>query len=145
MYPDVWLADTTLLYYLLIPHASTLHWSDSRQTIHAIYSRSRQKDLSTKRMLRTKRKRSKKPITRCLCLIYFFIHHAMLKELINQHWIDAHAVIIKITEQLIDQYWRKTLDKYNYNGDKLIAFLRKNNQNYDTLINEYYHLHWFAY
>lgn len=69
----------------------------------------------------------------------------MLKELMQSKWLDAHGVIIKVTEQLIDQYWRKTLDKYNYNGDKLIAFLRKNNQNYDKLLNEYYHLHWFAY
>ena len=49
------------------------------------------------------------------------------------------------TEKLIDQYWRKTLDKYNYNGDKLINFLRSNNQHYNQLIDEYYHLHWFAY
>lgn len=69
----------------------------------------------------------------------------MLAELMQSKWLDAHAVIIKVTEQLIDQYWRKTLDKYNYNGDKLINFLRKNNQNYDKLLNEYYHLHWFAY
>ena len=69
----------------------------------------------------------------------------MLAELVKQHWIDAHAVIIKVTEQLIDQYWRKTLDKYNYNGDKLISFLRSNNQNYKQLTDEYYHLYWFAY
>lgn len=69
----------------------------------------------------------------------------MLKELMQSKWLDAHGVIIQVTEQLIDQYWRKTLDKYNYNGDKLINFLRKNNQNYDRLLNEYYHLHWFAY
>ena len=69
----------------------------------------------------------------------------MLRELAISRWIDDHAVMIQVTETLIDQYWRKTLDKYNYNWDKLISFLRKNNQNYDTLINEYYHLHWFAY
>lgn len=69
----------------------------------------------------------------------------MLAELMQSKWLDAHGVIIQVTEQLIDQYWRKTLDKYNYNGDKLISFLRKNNQNYDKLLNEYYHLHWFAY
>ena len=69
----------------------------------------------------------------------------MLKELMQSKWLDATGVIIQVTEQLIDQYWRKTLDKYNYNGDKLISFLRKNNQNYDKLLNEYYHLHWFAY
>lgn len=69
----------------------------------------------------------------------------MLAELMQSKWLDAHGVIIQVTEKLIDQYWRKTLDKYNYNGDKLINFLRKNNQNYDKLLNEYYHLHWFAY
>ena len=69
----------------------------------------------------------------------------MLAELMQSKWLDATGVIIQVTEQLIDQYWRKTLDKYNYNGDKLISFLRKNNQNYDKLLNEYYHLHWFAY
>lgn len=69
----------------------------------------------------------------------------MLAELVKKHWIDDHAVIIKVTEQLIDQYWRKTLDKYNYNGDKLISFLRSNNQNYKQLTDEYYHLYWFAY
>ena len=69
----------------------------------------------------------------------------MLAELMQSKWLDAHGVIIQVTEKLIDQYWRKTLDKYNYNGDKLINFLRKNNQNYDRLLNEYYHLHWFAY
>lgn len=60
-------------------------------------------------------------------------------------WLDAEWIIIKATEQLIDQYWRKTLDKYNYNGDKLIAFLRKNNPNYKQLTDEYCHLHWFTY
>ena len=69
----------------------------------------------------------------------------MLAELMQSKWLDAHGVIIQVTEKLIDQYWRKTLDKYNYNGDKLINFLRKNNQNYDKLLNEYYHLYWFAY
>lgn len=69
----------------------------------------------------------------------------MLRELAISRWIDDHAVMIQVTETLIDQYWRKTLDKYNYNWDKLISFLRKNNQNYDKLLNEYYHLHWFAY
>ncbi len=69
----------------------------------------------------------------------------MLAEMMQSKWLDATGVIIQVTEQLIDQYWRKTLDKYNYNWDKLISFLRKNNQNYDKLLNEYYHLHWFAY
>lgn len=69
----------------------------------------------------------------------------MLAELMQSKWLDATDIIIQVTEKLIDQYWRKTLDKYNYNGDKLINFLRKNNQNYDKLLNEYYHLHWFAY
>ena len=69
----------------------------------------------------------------------------MLRELAISRWIDDHAVMIQVTETLIDQYWRKTLDKYGYNWDKLISFLRKNNQNYDKLLNEYYHLHWFAY
>jgi len=54
----------------------------------------------------------------------------MLKELMQSRWLDAEWIIIKATEQLIDQYWRKTLDKYNYNGDKLINFLRSNNPNY---------------
>jgi len=69
----------------------------------------------------------------------------MLKELMQSRWLDAEWIIIKATEQLIDQYWRKTLDKYNYNGDKLIAFLRSNNPNYRQLTDEYCHLHWFAY
>jgi len=69
----------------------------------------------------------------------------MLKELMQSRWLDAEWIIIKATEQLIDQYWRKTLDKYNYNGDKLINFLRSNNPNYKQLTDEYYHLHWFAY
>jgi len=69
----------------------------------------------------------------------------MLKELMQSKWLDAHAIVIMATEKLIDQYGKSKLDKYNYNGDRLITFLRKNNQNYDTLINEYYHLHWFAY
>lgn len=69
----------------------------------------------------------------------------MLKELMQSRWLDAEWVIIMATEKLIDQYWRKTLDKYNYNGDRLINFLRSNNQHYNQLIDEYYHLHWFAY
>lgn len=69
----------------------------------------------------------------------------MLRELAISRWIDDHAVMIQVTETLIDQYWRKTLDKYNYNGDKLIGFLKSNNPNYAILLNEYYHLHWFAY
>jgi len=69
----------------------------------------------------------------------------MLKELMQSKWLDAEWIIIKATEQLIDQYWRKTLDKYNYNGDKLINFLRSNNPNYKQLTDEYCHLHWFAY
>ena len=69
----------------------------------------------------------------------------MLKELMQSRWLDAEWIIIKATEQLIDQYWRKTLDKYNYNGDRLIAFLRSNNPNYKQLTDEYCHLHWFAY
>lgn len=69
----------------------------------------------------------------------------MLKELMQSRWLDAEWVIIMATEKLIDQYWRKTLDKYNYNGDKLIAFLRSNNPNYKQLTDEYCHLHWFAY
>lgn len=69
----------------------------------------------------------------------------MLKELMQSRWLDAEWIIIKATEQLIDQYWRKTLDKYNYNGDKLINFLRSNNPNYKQLTDEYCHLHWFAY
>jgi hypothetical protein len=69
----------------------------------------------------------------------------MLKELMQSRWLDTEWIIIKATEQLIDQYWRKTLDKYNYNGDKLINFLRSNNPNYKQLTDEYCHLHWFAY
>lgn len=63
----------------------------------------------------------------------------------ERDWLDPHAVIIKVTEKLIDQYGRKTLDKYHYSGDKLISFLRRENKNYNTLIDEYYHLYWFAY
>ena len=63
----------------------------------------------------------------------------------QSRWLDAEWIIIYATEKLIDQYGRKTLDKYNYNGDKLINFLRSNNQNYKQLTDEYYNLHWFAY
>lgn len=64
----------------------------------------------------------------------------MLKELMQSKWLDAHGVIIQITEKLIDQYWRKTLDKYNYNGDKLIERLQHNNPDYDKLCKEYINL-----
>lgn len=69
----------------------------------------------------------------------------MLKELMQSKWMDAEAIVIYATEKLIDQYGRKTLDKYNYNWNKLINFLRNNNPNYKQLTDEYCHLHWFAY
>lgn len=69
----------------------------------------------------------------------------MLKELMQSKWLDAHAIVIIATEKLIDQLWKKTLDKYNYKGDKLIEALQRQNQHYNQLIDEYYHLHWFAY
>ena len=61
----------------------------------------------------------------------------MLSELMKRDWLDAHDVIIKVTEKLINQYGRATLDKYNFSWDRLIDFLCKNNIQYKQLTDEY--------
>lgn len=65
----------------------------------------------------------------------------MLQQLMEQRWLDAHGVMVRACEEMIEQVGRQTLDRHDVNGDKMERLFMSKSSQYKQLVEEYIDLY----